>query len=187
MPISPPAERTLLHTRRVDAYGYQRTDGLWDIEAVLTDVKSVPYSNLDKGEVPPGQFLHSMAVRVTVDVDFLIHRIEAAIDHAPFTACPDVAGQFSKLTGMRLGSDFLEVVEDMFGGHKGCTHLNELVPVVITTAYQTLWATREAKEAQRPDRRKPAVIDGCHALKSDGKVVALHWPQFAEKGRDRAS
>jgi hypothetical protein len=180
MPISPPAERALQHTRNVNAYGYKRADGLWDIEAELIDVKSVPYSNLDRGAVAPGDFLHKMTVRFTIDTDFLIHAIEASIDNAPFTACPDVAAQFARLSGMRLGSDFLEVVEDLFGAHKGCTHLNELVPVVITTAYQTLWATREAGEAAKPDRKKPAVIDGCHALKSDGKVVSLHWPQFAK-------
>ncbi len=85
---------------------------------------------------------------------------------------------------MRLGADFLEVVEDMFGGPKGCTHLNELMSVVLTTAYQTLWSVREAKEAQKPDRKKPSIIDRCHALKSDGNVVALHWPQYA-KPRDQ--
>lgn len=185
MPISPPCPRTLFHSRNVEAFGYKREDGLWDIEASLTDVKSVPYENKDRGAVEPGEFLHRMSMRVTIDLDFHIHKIEAAIDHAPFQLCPDVAGEFSRLSGMRLGADFLEVVEDMFGGHKGCTHLNELVPVVITTAYQTLWSTREAREAAKPNRKRPSVIDTCHALKSDGKVVALQWPQFAS-GKEKA-
>lgn len=181
MPISPPCPRDLFHSRNVEAFGYKREDGLWDIEAKLTDVKSVPYENKDRGEIKPGEFLHRMAMRVTIDLDFHIHKIEASIDQAPFHICPNAAQEFSRLSGMRLGSDFLEVVEDMFGGRKGCTHLNELVPVVITTAYQTLWATREAKEAVKPNRKKPSVIDACHALKSDGNVVALQWPQFAQK------
>jgi len=33
-------ERELRHTRRVRYEGYKRSDGLWDIEAHLTDIKS---------------------------------------------------------------------------------------------------------------------------------------------------
>ena len=33
-------ERELTHTRRVRYEGYKRRDGLWDIEAHLTDVKN---------------------------------------------------------------------------------------------------------------------------------------------------
>src|SRR4029450_8657043 len=36
-------ERELTHTRRVRYEGYKRTDGLWDIEAHLTDVKNNDY------------------------------------------------------------------------------------------------------------------------------------------------
>lgn len=181
MPLPPPAPRDRQHIRRIAAQGFKRHDGLWDIEAELTDVKDVPYENLEKGVLKPGDFLHAMSVRVTIDDDFMIREAAASTDHAPFQICSGASPGFSRLTGMRLGSDFLEVVEDMFGGPKGCTHLNELLAVVMTTAYQTLWQTREAKEAGKPERRKPSIIDKCHALKSDGKVVALHWPQYAKK------
>ena len=33
-------ERELRHTRRVRYEGYKRADGLWDLEAHLSDVKS---------------------------------------------------------------------------------------------------------------------------------------------------
>ncbi|HEX9684589.1 MAG TPA: DUF2889 domain-containing protein, partial [Burkholderiales bacterium] len=39
LPISA-VERELTHTRRVRYEGYKRADGLWDIEAHLTDVKN---------------------------------------------------------------------------------------------------------------------------------------------------
>ncbi|TAN50754.1 MAG: DUF2889 domain-containing protein [Rhodospirillales bacterium] len=186
MPLPPPAARERHHTRRITAQGFKREDGLWDIEAELSDVKDVPYENLEKGVLPPGELLHGMSVRLTVDEDFLIHQAAASTDHSPFSICAGAAPGFSRLTGMRLGSDFLEVVEDMFGGPKGCTHLNELLAVIMTTAYQTLWSVRESKEAQRPERKKPSIIDRCHALKSDGNVVALHWPQYAKPKSPKA-
>jgi len=39
LPISS-VERELRHTRRVRYEGYKRGDGLWDIEAHLTDLKN---------------------------------------------------------------------------------------------------------------------------------------------------
>ena len=39
MPLSPPAARDPLHTRRIEINGYRRADGLFDIEGRLTDTK----------------------------------------------------------------------------------------------------------------------------------------------------
>ena len=39
MPLSPPPERELLHSRDIVLRGYRRADGLYDIEAHLTDTK----------------------------------------------------------------------------------------------------------------------------------------------------
>ena len=40
MPLSTSAARESLHTRSITIGGYRRADGLYDIEAHLTDVKS---------------------------------------------------------------------------------------------------------------------------------------------------
>src|SRR3990167_8935632 len=40
MPLSPPAPRTLKHVRRVNYQGFERDDGLWDIEGELHDSKA---------------------------------------------------------------------------------------------------------------------------------------------------
>ena len=50
-------ERELLHTRRVRYEGYKRADGLWDIEAHLTDVKNHDY-HLKTGVRRAGQPVH---------------------------------------------------------------------------------------------------------------------------------
>src|SRR3970282_2145791 len=40
MPLPNPAPRRLMHTRAIECTGYERDDGLWDIEAHLTDTKT---------------------------------------------------------------------------------------------------------------------------------------------------
>src|SRR3546814_11508950 len=70
MPLSPPVERTCLHNRTYDFHGYQRADGLWDIEGRIVDTKSYPFANQDRGEIPPGEALHDMALRLPNQGDF---------------------------------------------------------------------------------------------------------------------
>src|SRR5512143_596133 len=69
MPLSrPPRSRKLLHTRTVQCYGYQREDGLWDIEGHMTDVKTYSFTNKDRGgEIRAGEPLHAMSIRLTLD------------------------------------------------------------------------------------------------------------------------
>ena len=49
MPLSAPADRQLLHLRDIALRGYERADGLFDIEAQLTDTKDYGYDNPGRG------------------------------------------------------------------------------------------------------------------------------------------
>ncbi len=40
MPLSAPAPRQLMHNRAIECRGYQREDGMWDIEGHLVDTKT---------------------------------------------------------------------------------------------------------------------------------------------------
>ena len=42
MPLPPAAPRKNMHTRDIQCCGYERADGLWDIEGHLVDTKSFP-------------------------------------------------------------------------------------------------------------------------------------------------
>ena len=70
LPVSE-VERELTHTRRVRYEGYKRADGLWDIEAHLTDIKNHDY-HLKTGVRRAGQPVHDMWVRVTIDRSFTV-------------------------------------------------------------------------------------------------------------------
>ena len=51
MPLPKAAARKLMHTRTIDCRGYEREDGLWDIEGRLSDIKSYTWKNRD-GDTP---------------------------------------------------------------------------------------------------------------------------------------
>ena len=72
MPLSPPASRKHLHTRTVTCCGYQRDDGLWDIEGHLVDVKTYGFDNDHRGVVNAGEPVHEMWLRLIIDDDLEI-------------------------------------------------------------------------------------------------------------------
>ena len=186
MPLSEAAPRKLLHHRTVTCRGYEREDGLWDIEGHMTDVKSYHLNNHDRGEIKAGEPLHEMWIRLTIDLDFLIHDAEACTDHGPYGVCPEIVDRYKQLIGMRIGPGWNLKTKQLFNGVNGCTHITELLGPVATTAYQTLFGQRAQRKSPSTDSKPPRIIDSCHALASDGIPVLRLWPRFYT-GPDRAS
>ena len=52
--------RDLLHSRDIILRGYRRADGLYDIEAQLTDTKSYGSANRDRGYIQAGEPVHAL-------------------------------------------------------------------------------------------------------------------------------
>lgn len=182
MPLSPPAERHPRHHRSIQCDGFRRADGLWDIEAQLTDTKPFDLPNRDRGGViPEGEPLHRMALRVTVDDSLLIHAVEAVTDAGPFAICPLITDKFRRLEGERIGPGWRHRVRARVGGVAGCTHLVELLTPLATTAFQTVYGARyggEPSHATSPqDSVGARLIGSCHALAPDSPVVRDFWPE----------
>src|SRR5262249_9676601 len=134
---SPPAPRERMHTRRISIDGYLRDDGLWDIEAHLTDEKSYAFDNEWRGRIEPGMKVHDMWIRLTVDDGRVIHDVEGTSDVGPYRICPDVAPNFQVLKGIKIGPGWFRRVKELLGGTRGCTHLVELLGPMATVVYQT--------------------------------------------------
>jgi Protein of unknown function (DUF2889) len=183
MPLSAPAPRDHIHTREIDCRGYHRADGLWDIEAHLTDVKAYAFDSDWRGEVGPGTPVHDMWMRLTVDDALVVRAVEAVTDASPFEICPQVTVNYQRLIGLSIRPGFMPKVRELLGGTQGCTHLVELLGPLATTAVQTIFPYRdrlrkdEAREAAKPARR-PRLLDTCYAFASDSPVVKRHWPDF---------
>lgn len=178
MSLSPPAPREPIHERRIACHGYRRADGLWDIEGRLTDTKTYPFANAFRGEIRPGEAIHDMWVRLTLDDELTVIRAEAATDAGPFAICPAIAPAFARLEGLRIGPGWRRAVQARLGGVQGCTHLVELLGPIATTAYQTIHVWRARHEPALETDRPPPHLDSCHALARDGEVVREHYPRW---------
>jgi hypothetical protein len=178
MPLSPPVERTCLHNRKYDFQGYQRADGLWDIEGRIVDTKTYPFSNRDRGEIPAGEALHDMSIRLTIDEDFKVHDIEAVTDFSPFRLCPNITPNFKRMIGSEIKAGWTQQVRRQLGGVEGCTHLVELLIAMATVAFQTLYPVRAAKATKRPPGQRPGLLETCHAFATDSPIVKRDWPEF---------
>lgn len=188
MPLSPPAPREELHTRRIELHGFRRDDGLYDIEAQLADTKTYGFDSRDRGKVEAGEKLHGMWMRMTVNQDMRIVACEAAIDHSPYAVCPQAAPNFARLAGLTIRPGFLKEAAARVGGPVGCTHLRELLQQVATTAFQTIGPARARQEAaptMRTDRRTaehmgaaPRILNTCIAYSTDSPVVQRRWPHL---------
>jgi len=177
MPLTQPAPRNKIHDRLIECEGFQREDGLWDIEGHLVDTKTYSFSNSHRGEVPAGQPVHEMWLRIRIDDELLIHDVEAAMDYHPYRICPRITVNFQRLKGLKIGRGFRRKVAERVGHVEGCVHLQELLGPMATTAFQTLAGHRYRSAQQDPDYR-PAFLNTCHAHASDSEVILEFWPRW---------
>ncbi len=185
MPLpTPTVGRRLLHKRTITCCGYERRGGLWDIDGWMTDVKTAPLSVPDRGTIPPGEPLHGMGIRLTIDESLTIMDIVAVTDFAPYRICPAITPSFKNLIGLSLAKGFAKNVRARVGGIQGCVHLVDLLGPMATTAFQTMSRFRRLKRQQTAAPRPvvpgptiaPPQINTCHAWATDSEVVKREYP-----------
>ena len=177
MPLPPTVEREELHLRRIEMRGYRRSDGLYDIEARLTDTKRHAFQR-DEVVVVPGVPLHDMWLRLVVDEDLLVHDALAVTDASPHRVCPEATAALVRVKGLRIAAGWSRAIKERFAGAQGCTHLTELLGPLATTAFQTLTPVRMAQSEPLDRNGRPTKIDSCYAYGSQREVVLRRWPAF---------
>ena len=182
LPISQP--RKHLHHRHVTFNGYLREDGLWDIEAQLTDTKAYPMVSPEKGPMSPGTPVHDMFIRATVDDSLTIRQITAVMDSRPFAECPQALDPMQKMVGITMGPGWRQAIDNALGGSKGCTHMRELLFNMATAAYQTIPVYQAHQQERtvmppRADGQPPFHLGKCMAWDFNGAVVQRHYPLYA--------
>ncbi|UCE30889.1 MAG: DUF2889 domain-containing protein [Burkholderiales bacterium] len=193
MPLEPArVERTLSHTREIRVQAFTRSDGRWELEAHLVDVK--PHNlKLASGVRPGGAPIHDLWLRVVFDHAFTILAAEAATDGIPYPgACEIALPDYQRLVGLNLVHGFRKGVAERLGGLQGCTHLTELASALPTAALQAFGADAARERAPgepRPDSHQPPFfLDRCHALRRDGEAVREYYPKWYRppRGADAA-
>jgi len=196
MPLSQPVARKLIHHRLIDCHGYEREDGLFDIEGRLTDTKSYGFDTILRGKVEAGDFIHDMKMRITVDLSLKIIDIDAVRDPHPYTNCGDITPNYKALIGERIISGFTKATDRAVGATRGCTHHTSLLRDLATVVFQTigpLMAKRRREQGVPMKKmsddlfkgRKPPMIDGCHALASDNANVERFFPKWYQPKDDQ--
>ena len=168
-------EREHTHTRRVRYEGYKRADGLWDIEAHLTDVKNHDY-RLKTGVRGAGTAIHEMWLRMTIDRKFAIVAAIASSDAVPYPGgCEAAAPAYAKLVGLNLLQNFRKQARELLGGVRGCTHLTEMLSGLPTAAIQTFAGEMPEEGEGGP---KPFQLDQCRALETTSETVKQWYPKW---------
>jgi hypothetical protein len=183
MPLSPSVSRRMLkHVRTIEVEAYAREDGLWDIDAHITDVKTHD-TTLASSIRLAGSPIHDLWLRLTIDTQFNIVAAEAVSDAVPYTGHCDMIGPaYQKLVGLNLLDGFRLGLKERLSGVCGCTHLTELAQTLPTAAIQAFaGAVIDTRDGASDDQqgKKPFQLDNCHALRSDGAAVAKYYPRWA--------
>lgn len=171
MPLPRSAPRRMLHLRDIALRGYEREDGLFDIEAHLTDAKTYSLGTPERPGFPAGEPVHNMWLRLTVSPDFEIRDIAADMESTPYAYCKGAAPNMERLVGLRIGRGFIKEAISRIGGGEGCTHLRELLQPLATVAFQTI--NRGApKKNSAPGAIDPRAMNSCYAYSEHSPVMA---------------
>lgn len=177
MALPPSVARQPLHRRAIQVEAFQREDGLFELEARLTDTKTRPI-DLIAGVRAPGDPIHDLMLRVTIDAHYTIVAAAADSMSVPVPgACDTVGPRYERLVGLNLLRGFKKAVHERLGRTEGCTHLTELTAVLPTAALQA-FAHLTSQDAPADPSQPPFFIGHCHAYDRSGDVVRRHYPQW---------
>ena len=179
MPLSVPFPRKASHIRRVTYQGYEREDGLWDMEAELHDSKAHDMPSFRRQGVRlAGDPIHHMWLRVTIDRQLVVHAIEAAMDAHPLQDCPQARPALQGMVGACMARGWRQAIAQHLGGVASCTHLREVLFNMATAAFQTLPAAFGGGDPDTPPRH----LGQCTGWDFEGNGVKEYFPQFYGRG-----
>ena len=181
-PSATPPTRTRTHVRQTRFEGYRRSDGLWDIEVLLTDVRDYDSLGYERGAVPSGTPVHDIRLCVTVDDALTVLSIAGEYAARPFGTCEHALAPLQGLVGASLAQGWRRQVAARLGGEVGCAHIRDLLVQLPAAAYQTVpvWhARRQGVALRRADGKAPMHLGQCVGWALVGPIVAEVYPEFA--------
>ncbi|HEX7439941.1 MAG TPA: DUF2889 domain-containing protein, partial [Caldimonas sp.] len=101
LPTAAP-ERKLKHRRLIDVEIYSRGNGLWEVDARITDTRTEAVQ-FPTGTRAAGEPIHDMLLRVVVDQTFTIVEAGAQTFSMPYPgACDAYGAAYAGLVGLNL-------------------------------------------------------------------------------------
>ncbi|MBX3622416.1 MAG: DUF2889 domain-containing protein [Rhizobacter sp.] len=177
LPAAAP-ERQLKHTRRIEVQVFARGNGLWEVDALISDIKTRD-TELAGRIRKAGEPIHDMLLRLVIDQQFNVLEAGSETRAMPYPgACNDHGDAYAALVGLNLMRGFRRAVHERLGGVEGCTHLTELTQVLPTAVVQAFAGDVINTRGDAPDAPQPFQLDRCHALRTDGPTVRVHYPRW---------
>lgn len=172
-------KRTLKHRRNIEVEVFARGDGLWEVDAHISDVKTRDLKLADEVRLA-GQPIHDMLLRVVIDDQFNVLESGAETRWMPYTGlCDQYGDAYGHLVGLNLLKGFYANVKSRLGGTRGCTHLTELTQVLPTAVVQAFAGeVTDIREDGDDSETPPFQLNRCHALRDDAPAVRLHYPRW---------
>jgi hypothetical protein len=176
--LSPTGESVPLHRRAIEYEAFDLGDSLL-VVGKLHD--SRPWAEDGQAIVT----VHDMELQVTVRIsDMTITEAAAQMHSFPHTECPGIVGAFTGLKGLSVARGYTREVQGLFGGPKGCTHLEQLArslgPVVVqaVTSRRARAASRGETDGILAGSGAPWARDSCHVWAEGGvadQKLAAGW------------
>ena len=165
-----------MHTRKVEYRGFERDDGLWDIEGELHDSKAYDATSFrdPTKQRLAGEAIHHMWLRVTVNRQLVVQAIDVAMDSHPLQGCTEAQAALQQMVGCSMARGWRQSIQKHMGGVASCTHLRELLFNLATATFQTLPAAFTPANAQEPPRH----LGQCTGWDFNGRGVKEYYPQF---------
>jgi hypothetical protein len=176
----PPAapQRQLKHRRQIDVQVFARDDGLWEVDATLCDTKT-RVAHMAEGPRPAGTPIHDMLLRLVVNEKLDILQAGSQTRWMPYSGiCNEHGDAYAKLVGLNLLQDFRKRLRERVGGVLACTHITELAQVLPTAVVQAFAGEVIDTRGTAQGAPQPFQIDRCHALRSSGEAVRVHYPRW---------
>jgi hypothetical protein len=172
-------ERQLKHSRHIDVQIFARGNGLWEVDAVITDVKTRD-ADLANGVRKAGDPIHDMLLRLVIDEAFNVLEAGSQTRAMPYPGeCDNHGDAYAGLAGLNLMKGFRRAVHERLGGVAGCTHLTELTQVLPTAVVQAFAGdVINTRGDDGLDAKQPFQLDRCHALRTDGNAVRTYYPRW---------
>jgi hypothetical protein len=167
-----------LHRRSIEYEAFDAGDALV-VVGTLRD--SRPWA--EDGQATAA--VHDMELRVTVRIsDMTITEATATMHTFPHVECPAIVQAFAALTGLSVARGYTREVQRLFGGPKGCTHLEQLArslgPVVVqaVTSRRALAVSRGESVDLLSSGSSPWARNSCHVWAEGGvadQKLAAGW------------
>lgn len=167
--------RQPLHTREIRITGFERDDGLYEVEGWLTDTKPFDFTPPSGGRnIAAGTPIHRMGVRLIYDESMTVRKVIAVGEALPYDNCVGGPATMQALVGLSMSRGWSAAIRERLSGKAGCAHLSSLMAPMAATAFQTMVKLR-LKQSEKNGGFQPSV-DSCIAYARDGELIRTQYP-----------